>query len=315
MLVMIRWVVDIMIIFRLGKHIKSAVVGIFRNFWMSFSATTAVAVTLLLVALFTVLSLNINSFMKSIEQNITIRAMVDNSYDTNKIYNPKTKKDPLGDKIRAINGVQAVEFISKDEEFERYVKSTGETSLYERFKNQNPMLNVYKITLTSGNEDYNGISNQIKALEGIKSVDYGTGGIHKLITLFNQVSNVMLFFMAALILLAIFLISNTIKLTIYNRKTEIQIMRLVGASNGYIRFPFILEGIIIGIFGAVIPAVATVVVYGKILEQNASGFLISSALKFASMSEINLVAIMLFVIGAIVGMIGSLISVGRYLKA
>ncbi|MDF9866960.1 cell division transport system permease protein [Bacilli bacterium PM5-3] len=305
-----------MIIFKLGKHIKSAFVGIFRNFWMSFSATTAVAVTLLLVALFTVLSLNVNSFMGSIEQNITIRVMVDNSYDATKIYNPKTKTDPLGDKIRAIPGVSEVEFSSKEQEFDRYIKSTGENaSIYERFKNKNPMLNVYKVTLEENNSDYDGVSNQIKALEGVKSVNYGTGGIYKLIDLFGQVSSVMLFFMGALILLAVFLISNTIKLTIYNRKTEIQIMRLVGASNGYIRFPFVLEGIIIGLLGAVIPAVLTFVLYGKLLENYEHGFVISSALQLATMSEINFVVLILFGIGAFVGMVGSLISIGRYLKA
>lgn len=305
-----------MIIYRLGKHIRTAIVGIARNFWMSFSAVTAVAVTLLLVALFTVLSVNVDSFMGSIEKNITIRVMVDNGYGAENIYNAQTKKDPMGDKLRAIDGVEKVVFVSKDAEFEKYVSLNGENgAIYERFKNKNPMKNVYKVSLKEGNNDYEGISTQIKKLDGVYSVNYGTGGIHKLVTLFSQVSSIMVFFMAALVLLAIFLISNTIKLTIYARKTEIQIMRLVGASNGYIRFPFILEGIFIGILGAIIPAVITVVVYGKVLASYEHGFVVSSALQLAPMSTINLVALALFAIGAVVGMIGSLISVGRYLKA
>ena len=304
-----------MIIYKLGKHLKSAFVGIFRNFWMSFSATTAVAVTLLLVSLFTVLSVNVNSFMTSIEENITIRAMVDNSYDSNKIYNEKTKEDFLGDQIRKIDGVDNVEFVHKDEEFDRYIKLNEQnSSIYNRFKEKNPMLHVYKVTLEKDNSNYDGISKQISDLEGIKSVNYGTGGIHKLIDLFNQISKVMLFFMGALILLAIFLISNTIKLTIYNRKTEIQIMRLVGASNSYIRFPFILEGIIIGLFGAIVPAALTVFIYSKILETYSDGFVISASLQLATASQVGLIALALFGIGAIVGMLGSLISVGRYLK-
>lgn len=304
-----------MIISRLGKHIKNAFLGIFRNFWMSFSATTAVSVTLLLVALFTVLSLNVNSFMNSVEQNISIRALVDTGFDENKVYNPSTKKDILGDEIRKIPGVASVEFIHKDKEFEKYASLNGEnTSIYERFKDKNPMSHVYKVTLSKDSSDYYGVSNQIAKLEGIKSVDYGSGGIHKLITLFNQVSNVMIFFMAALVLLAIFLISNTIKLTIYARKNEIQIMRLVGASNGYIRFPFILEGIFIGLFGAIIPAILTVFLYSKVLTNYDNGFIVSSSLQLASMNEVYLVAIILFIVGAIVGMIGSLFSVGRYLK-
>ncbi|MDR1781533.1 MAG: permease-like cell division protein FtsX [Bacilli bacterium] len=305
-----------MIIYRLGRHIKSAITGIFRNFWMSFSSATAVAVTLLLVALFSVLSLNVSSFMNNIEKNISIRVMIDNSYDINQLYNAKTKKDPFGDRLRSIEGVASVEFSSKDEEFKKYVKLTGEdTSLYERFKDENPMLNVYKVTLKQGYNDYEKISKEIKALDGVKDVDYGTGGIHKLITLFNQITRVLVFFMVALVLLAIFLISNTIKLTIYNRKTEIQIMRLVGASNGYIRTPFILEGIIIGMLGAIIPGALILVIYGKILEKYSDGFMISSSLQLVSMHEIQLVVLGLFVIGGVVGMLGSILSVTRYLKS
>ena len=304
-----------MIIYRLGKHIKSAFVGIFRNIWMSFSAATAVAITLLLVALFSVLTLNINSFMTSIEEKITIRAMVDNGFDQTKIYNPETKKDVLGDQIRAIPGVANVQFVHKDEEFDRYIKlNEKNSSIYERFKDKNPMLHVYKVSLDANNSDYDGVSKLISNLEGIKSVNYGTGGIHKLIDIFNQVGTVMLFFMAALILLAIFLISNTIKLTIYNRKTEIQIMRLVGASNGYIRFPFILEGIIIGVFGALLPAALTIFIYSKIMETYSEGFLISSSLQFVPIEQVWLIAFAFFGLGEIVGMLGSLLSVGRYLK-
>jgi cell division transport system permease protein len=283
---------------------------------MSFSSATAVAVTLLLVALFSVLSLNVSSFMNNIEKNISIRVMIDNSYDINQLYNAKTKKDPFGDRLRSIEGVASVEFSSKDEEFKKYVKLTGEdTSLYERFKDENPMLNVYKVTLKQGYNDYEKISKEIKALDGVKDVDYGTGGIHKLITLFNQITRVLVFFMVALVLLAIFLISNTIKLTIYNRKTEIQIMRLVGASNGYIRTPFILEGIIIGMLGAIIPGALILVIYGKILEKYSDGFMISSSLQLVSMHEIQLVVLGLFVIGGVVGMLGSILSVTRYLKS
>ncbi|MEG0283951.1 MAG: permease-like cell division protein FtsX [Erysipelotrichales bacterium] len=304
-----------MIIYRLGKHIKTAVVGLFRNFWMTFSAATAVTVTLTLVALFTVLSVNVKSFMGSIEENITIRVMIDNGYGEENLYNASTKQDPFGDKLRAIEGVSNVEFVHKDKEFEKYTKMNGESgAIYERFKNQNPMKHVYKVSLKEGNSDYEGVSNQIKKMDGVYSANYGTGGIHKLIEIFDQLSSVMIFFMAALVLLAVFLISNTIKLTIHARRTEIQIMRLVGASNGYIRFPFILEGIFIGLIGAIIPAVLTVVAYGKLLASYDQGFMISSALELSSMSTVNMVALALFGIGAVVGMIGSLISVGRYLK-
>jgi len=292
-----------------------AVVGIFRNFWMSFSAITAVAVTLILVSLFTVLSLNVRSFMGSIEESITIRALVDNNFDQTQVFNPEAGTDHLGDLIRAIPGVKSVEFIHRDDEFERYLAASGENAaIIERFRDDNPMSHVYRISLEEGNSDFDGVSRQIGEIEGIRSVNYGTGGIHTLIEIFQSVSGVLIFFMSALILLAVFLIANTIKLTIFARKNEISIMRLVGASNTYIRFPFVLEGILIGILGSIIPLAATILAYRRLLEEFQGGFFVSQALQFETLANIDMVAFGLLGLGAVVGMIGSLISVGRYLK-
>jgi len=304
-----------MIIYKLGRHFKAAILGIFRNFWMSFSAITAVAVTLILVSLFTVLTLNVRSFMNSIEDSITIRALVDNSFDETQVYNPETGTDNLGDIIRAIPGVKSVEFIHRDDEFQRYIEATGDNAaIFERFINDNPMSHVYRISLEEGNSDFDGIAKQVSEIEGIRSVNYGTGGIHTLIEIFDSISGVLIFFMAALILLAVFLIANTIKLTIFARKNEISIMRLVGASNTYIRFPFVLEGILIGIIGSILPLAATILAYRRLLEEFQGGFFVSQALQFESLANINMVALGLLAIGALVGMVGSLISVGRYLK-
>ena len=302
-------------IYKLGRHFKMAVVGIFRNFWMSFSAITAVAVTLILVSLFTVLSLNVRSFMGSIEESITIRALVDNNFDQTQVFNPEAGTDHLGDLIRAIPGVKSVEFIHRDDEFERYLAASGENAaIIERFRDDNPMSHVYRISLEEGNSDFDGVSRQIGEIEGIRSVNYGTGGIHTLIEIFQSVSGVLIFFMSALILLAVFLIANTIKLTIFARKNEISIMRLVGASNTYIRFPFVLEGILIGILGSIIPLAATILAYRRLLEEFQGGFFVSQALQFETLANIDMVAFGLLGLGAVVGMIGSLISVGRYLK-
>jgi cell division transport system permease protein len=306
--------VDTMIIYKLGKHFKTAIHGLFRNFWMSFSAATAVTITLILVSTFTVLATNIDSFINSVENNITIRAGVEDDYPDNLVYNEQTKEDRLGDEIRKIPGVKTVTFSSKDKELDKFIASMGDKGKsLERLRKSNPMTHVYYVVLKEG-QSFKNISDQIKKIEGIKNANYGTGSVQKLVKIFDRVSVILLMFMVALVVLAVFLISNTIKLTIYARKTEIQIMRLCGASNGYIRFPYILEGIIIGIFGSIIPIVLTLTLYGKFLEQYSSGF-VSSSLQLASMDQIKGVALMLLIMGALVGMIGSTISVSRYLKA
>lgn len=306
--------VDIMIIYKLGKHFKTAIHGLFRNFWMSFSAATAVTITLILVSTFTVLAINIDSFINSVENNITIRAGVEDDYPDKLVYNEQTKEDHLGDEIRNIPGVKTVTFSSKDKELDKFIASMGDKGKsLERLRKSNPMTHVYYVVLKEG-QSFKNISDQIKKIEGVKNANYGTGSVQKLVKIFDRVSVILLMFMVALVVLAVFLISNTIKLTIYARKTEIQIMRLCGASNGYIRFPYILEGIIIGIFGSIVPIALTLALYSKFLEQYSSGF-VSSSLQLASMDQIKGVALMLLIMGALVGMIGSTISVSRYLKA
>lgn len=301
-------------IYNLGRHLKTAVLGILRNFWMSVTAVTAVTITLLLLSLFALLSINIRSFSASIEEGIPLTVRVDKDYDTKLIYDATTKADPLGDQFRAIEGVKNVVFSSKDAELNQIIKGSGSNaSVYERYREKNPLYDSYYIYVKDG-QDYKAVQTKVQAIEGVKQVTYGSGGVFTLVELFNQVDKIVIIFMGALLLLVTFLISNTIKLTIYARKTEIQIMRLVGASNGYIRFPFILEGIFIGMLGSIIPVIVTLSVYGKVLESYSKGFY-STLLQFAPQNQIGILALLVVGVGALVGMFGSIWAVGRYLKA
>lgn len=309
-----------MIIYKLGRQIRTAASGLVRNFWMSFSSATAVAITLSLVSLFLVFSVNVKSFMSVIEENISIQVHILPDFGDDQLYDEKKGTDILGDKIKAVNGVSSVEYRSREDNFNLIVESySSNNSTYDfltqdRFEESLQRFPRLYIVKTHSGVNLQEVAFEIETLEGVAYTTTGQGGVEKLVIIFDQVSTVLLFFMTALVILAIFLISNTIKLTIYSRKTEIQIMRLVGASNSYIRFPFILEGIFIGIMGSLVPVTVTLLLYGRLIDGSSNSMLTLSTASFAPMNEIQMITIALVVIGAVVGMIGSSLSVGRYLK-
>jgi cell division transport system permease protein len=158
------------------------------------------------------------------------------------------------------------------------------------------------------------VADELKNMQGVSIVKYGEGMIEQLIVVFEVVRQVSLFIVVALVVVTAFLISNTIKLAIFARKREIEIMRLVGASNSNIKIPFIIEGLFLGIIGSVIPIIATI--YGYVsLYENFDGQLFSPFIKLVTPQPfIYLVSGILLSIGILVGMFGSWRAVRKYLK-
>ena len=158
------------------------------------------------------------------------------------------------------------------------------------------------------------VASSIRNMDGVKSAKYGEDTVDKMILMFDVVSKVTIVIVLALILVTAFLISNTIKLTIFSRKNEIEIMRLVGTSNFAIKQPFIIEGFILGVIGAIIPIIITV--YGYILfYEHFDGYLFSHVIELIKPSNLVwFVSIILVVVGGVVGMFGSNRAVRKYLK-
>ena len=158
------------------------------------------------------------------------------------------------------------------------------------------------------------VASSIRNMDGVKSAKYGEDTVDKMILMFDVVSKVTIIIVLALILVTAFLISNTIKLTIFSRRNEIEIMRLVGASNFAIRQPFIIEGFILGVIGAIIPIIITV--YGYILfYEHFDGYLFSHVIELIKPSNLVwFVSIILVIVGGVVGMFGSNRAVRKYLK-
>lgn len=296
---------------RFFRHIKEGFIGVGRHLSMAFSSATCMTITLVLVAIFAILMINLSMITRQIEQDVQISVLIDHDYEE------VSQESAIGDAIRAIDGVASVTYHSKDEEAQYYFENYSETdqAIVEMILSDNPLNDTYYVTLDSG-DSLQEIAQQIQNIEGVAQdgVNFGGTSALAIIDMLDAIRNVGLIVVGSLILLTIFLIQNTIKLTILARQQEINIMRNVGARNGYIRAPFLVEGIIIGILGAIIPIFVTI--FGYIYLYNyTGGVLISNLFTLIEPHPFILyVALGLLIISVVVGFLGSFFSVTKYLR-
>ena len=291
---------------RFFRHIREGFVGFVRHIGMALSSASAVTITLTLIGLFLVLTFNLGALSLEIEKSISMTAIV--SYDASESMISNIEKS-----INSIDGISSIEFRTKDQEFDFYNETYPEMAEFnETYRESNPFHDVFLVSVEDGNEMEN-VKAQIERIYGIDSVEVGGSNTY---LIFNILKNVRIFggaLVLALCILAVYLIYNTIKITIASRETEIWIMRNVGAKNGYIRAPFLVEGIIIGVAGAIIPIVLICGGYYYVYEMIGGvlmGFLtLVKPYPFAIFLALGLLGISI-----VVSFIGSYISVCKYLR-
>lgn len=290
----------------LPYQIRSATQGLMRHSTTAFSAISAVSMTLILMALFMLLTGNISSFTRNIESDFRIHVSIDALQDEAGI-------EVLRGKVEEIPGVKTVTFSSKDEELAK-LKAENEDifGMYEEGE-ANPLRDIFIIE-TQTPDDIETVTATLNEMEGINKAEYGGDGVSTMISFFKALRNGGFIFVAALSLLAVFLISNTIKMTIYARNTEIGIMRNVGATNGFIRVPFIVEGLIIGLIGSLIPVALTYFGYAYLYHVLDGHFLSSMFVMQKVHPFASYICVILMVCGMLVGTIGSFLAVSKYLR-
>lgn len=294
---------------RFFRHIREGFYGVGRHLSMAFSSATAMTITLILVSVFAVLMINMNEITRDIEQQVQISVLID--YD----HEDAQSEQQIGDAIRAIDGVRTVTFSSKDDEAQYYLEnySQADQAIVDLIMSDNPLHDAYYVTLNDG-QSLESVANAIVNIEGVADVNYGGTSALQLINMLDVVRNGGLIIVAALTILTMFLIQNTIKLTIFARQKEISIMRNVGAKNGYIRAPFLVEGIIIGILGSIIPIIVTI--FGYIYLYNYTGGVLLSSIFVLIPPHPFILYIGLFLLGfaIVIGFVGSFLSVTKYLR-
>lgn len=292
----------------LPKHLKTAFQNIWRNGVMSISSIFAVTITLLLIGVIGVLALNVQDMSSSIEEGVRIYVKLERDIDS-------ATEQAIGDEIKSIKGVEKVTFFTKDQELDKLIDKQGEDGgrLFESYRDDNPLGAAYEVEAKDASKLAN-ISDKISGIAGVNTVNYGGESTQDMVKTLQTIRTGGTIFVVALAVVALFMIANTIKITITARQTEISIMRMVGASNWYIRIPFMLEGMLIGLIGAIIPVIVLVFGYGMIYDYVGGMFMSAMLSLKAPMPFIRDFSLVLVGLGAGVGLFGSFVSIRRFLK-
>ncbi|MBB5326222.1 cell division transport system permease protein [Anoxybacillus tepidamans] len=291
----------------LRRHMRESLKSLGRNGWMTFASISAVTVTLLLVGVFLVIMFNMNHFANKIESDVEIRVYID-------VTATDKDKQALKAQIEAIPEVKDVQYSSKEQELKNLIKSFGEEgSSFRLFEQDNPLSDVY-VVKTAKPTDTMKVAKKIETFKFAHKVKYGQGQVEKLFKTLRVARNIGLGLIVGLLFTAMFLISNTIKITIFARRREIEIMRLVGATNGFIRWPFFLEGLWLGIIGAIVPIVLISFVYYNMYEFLKPKVTVPFLQLLPFDPFMWKISAVLLVLGACIGVWGSMMSVRKFLK-
>ena len=280
--------------------------NIFSNGWMTIASIFTVVASLLVLGVFLTLSINISNMMVNLEDSYQIVVFVDEKVNDDGI---KT----IGSKIKNISNVTDAVLTTSAERLEMLRDKMGQNgSKLDRYKDDNPLRNMYQVTLEDLSKSKETID-ELEKVDGIAKIQRNEEAIDKLVKVANYVQTFSFWIIIALAIVSIFIISNTIKLTVYTRRKEINIMKFVGATDWFIRWPFIIEGIFIGLIGAGVSIGLIVSGYSLIITA-----IDSLKIAFITMKPLNeLLGTIIgssLGLGAVLGGIGSYISVRKHLN-
>lgn len=288
------------LLYFLGEALKS----IFRNGWMSLASIAVVAITLLILGSFMVLNYNVEIITRNIKEEVQIVLYVDDEA------NEETRLE-LQRMLVTHPQLEEIRFVSKEEALERLREQLGDRAFLLDGIEENPLRDSYELR-TRIPEDIPAVAGEIKDYPGVGYVDYGSGVVEPLFQFTGVLRWIGLVFMAGLAVTAIFLISHTIRLTVYIRRKEIMIMKYVGATEWFIRWPFIFEGLILGLAGAIIPVVVINYSY------QAAVYWMENNIYFITLIHPEKITEEMFKtlipLGIILGVLGSSVSLRRFLK-
>ncbi|MBQ1211455.1 MAG: permease-like cell division protein FtsX [Clostridia bacterium] len=288
----------------LGYLLREGFRSVWKNRLMAMASVVVLTACILITGLASLVFINVNYVFEQVAHQNVVVVWIEK--DT-----AEADVQAMGDELKAMSNVSGVEFLSKEEVLERYAKDLGSEELYEALKEDNPMQDSYIVTFYD-------LSLFEQTLEDIEKLPF-TEQINAETQLADQLSQLRNILMIAgavvvvlLVLVSLFIISNTIKLTVYSRRLEIGIMKAVGATNFFIRLPFVVEGAVIGLLSAGIAYLVTWLAYDRVMMLFGGKVIGMTLLSFGSMWWIILLAYLAG--GVLTGVLGSAISMGRYLK-
>lgn len=293
-----------------GRNIRDSFRSVYRNFSLSLASISCITITLIVVAISVILTYNVNNFAGIVEKDVTIVAFLDLDVTEEEI-------DEIETQILELDNIdqENVVFRDKMDISGEMMESSDvlDNVMKDYTREDSPIQDTFQLKVNDI-EQISKTASEIEEIENVAVVKYGEGMVEQLVSVFDAVKNVSIFIVIALIIVTAFLIANTIKITIFSRRKEIEIMRLVGASNINIKIPFVMEGLYLGIFGSIIPIIITCYGYTALYD-HFGGQIFTQFIKLVEPTPfIYIVSLALLVIGMLVGMFGSSRAVRKYLK-
>ena len=293
---------------RAGYNLKQAFSQMGRNKGMYFTSIMAITAMMLILGLFFVAFVNVNLFTKSIEKD----------YNVIQIYlkeglTPEVT-DAVGQSLQTTEGVEKVEYVTKDQALQTLRDRWGDNGYLLENLPENPLPDSYTVYVTD-KDAANNVATLAPGIEGVDDVVYYRDTIEKLAQVSRFIELGSIIAMAFLVIVSIVIVANTIKLTVFNREKEISIMKYLGATNWFVKAPFIWGGIIIGILSSVIATGLTYVIYKKIVGIIGSDILRILSVNLVPAEQLTLTLLASFLcLGIGIGVIGSAISIRKFLN-
>ena len=294
---------------QLGYLIREGIRGVFSHGFRSVASITVIAACLIIMGSFALVAVNVDSFIGNLEDESQVLAFVDEALS-------EEEARSLEGTIRGLNNVRDVQFVSRDEAFDSYKKGFEDNSVFDNLDSSvfrhRYVVYLNDVTTMSATRD------ALRSINGIGDVSAETRIAQGFITVRNVVSVITAVLVVILLVVSLFMMSNTIKLATFTRRDEIAVMKMVGAGNSFIRFHFVVEGLILGLLGAGIGFLLEWGVYNVIssrISQAATGGLagrIFSAVPFSSVMTPMLVIYL--AVGVVIGAFGGAMAIRNYLK-
>jgi cell division transport system permease protein len=293
---------------RAGYNLRQAFSQMGRNKAMYFTSVLAITAMMLILGLFFVSFVNVNMFARSIGKD----------YNVIQVYmkdgNKKDVTEAVGKSLKKIKGVEKVEYVSKDQALEALKENWGDNGYLLDNLPENPLPDSYTVNV-SDKDAANSVAETAPGIEGVDDVVYYRDTIEKLAQISHFIEVGSIAAMVFLVIVSIIIVANTIKLTVFNREKEIGIMKYLGATNWFVKAPFIWGGVIVGVLSSIIATGLTYLIYSRL-----TGIIGSDIMRILSVSVVpaeqltNVLLIMFLCLGIGIGVIGSAISIRRFLN-
>ena len=291
-----------------GASLKYLTKEGFRNVWvnrlMSLASITVLMACLVIIGLGSMIYFNINALLDNIEsQNVVMVYVQDGVSDED--------TTRMGNEIKVMNNVEDCIFVPKEDAFAAQLESMGEDAVLLEGLDENPLPDAYKVVVKDLTMFDQTVS-ELKAMQNVENVRENSDLADKLLNVRKAVTIVIAGMVALLFIVSLFIISNTIRITMFSRKLEISIMKAVGATNWFIRWPFMIEGMVIGVTSSLVSFGLLAGLYQGMIYVFKNMLAIFTPVSFGAYA--GWILLIFMGIGIFTGSFGSLISMGKYLK-